>query len=400
MYNFPISYLNSNNGSGLLAFGEGKMIQQTSGNAFPQLDLFINENPNKYIFGWLGYDLKNEIEKLTSKNIDQLEFPDLYFWVPKYVVELKNETITFLQGEKCDESFDFISYFLEEETDQNFHLYSFNFEPLIDKKTYIEQVEKLKKHIQIGNIYEINFCQEFIAKNVEINYPLDAYFKLNIITQAPFSSFFHAGDYTVFCGSPERFLKREGTNLLSEPIKGTAKRGKTAEEDEKLKNDLHSDPKERAENIMIVDLVRNDLSKIASKNSVTVNELCKIYSFETVHQMISSISCEIDEHTPFIDIIKATFPMGSMTGVPKIRAMELIEEHESFKRGLYSGSIGYIKPNGDFDFNVVIRSILYNKIKKILSCSVGGAITDLSSPEKEYEECLTKVQRILDGMNE
>ena len=400
MYNFPISYLNSNNGSGLLAFGEGKMIQQTSGNAFPQLDLFLKENPNKYIFGWLGYDLKNEIEKLTSKNIDHIDFPDLYFWVPKYVVELKNETISFLQGEKCDESFDFISYFLEEETDQNFHLYSFNFEPFIDKKVYIEQVEKLKKHIQIGNIYEINFCQEFIAKNVEINYPLDVYFKLNKITQAPFSSFFHTGDYTVFCGSPERFLKREGNTVLSEPIKGTAKRGKTGEEDEKLKNDLINDPKERAENIMIVDLVRNDLSKIATKNSVTVNDLCKIHTFETVHQMISSISCEIKENTPFIDIIKATFPMGSMTGVPKIRAMELIEEHESFKRGLYSGSIGYIKPNGDFDFNVVIRSLLYNKAKKLLSCSVGGAITDLSSPEKEYEECLTKVQRILDGMNE
>jgi para-aminobenzoate synthetase component 1 len=400
MYNFPISYLNSNNGSGLLAFGEGKMIQQRSGNAFPQLDLFLKENPNKYIFGWLGYDLKNEIEKLTSKNIDHIDFPDLYFWVPKYVVELKNETISFLQGEKCDESFDFISYFLEEETDQNFHLYSFNFEPFIDKKVYIEQVEKLKKHIQIGNIYEINFCQEFIAKNVEINYPLDVYFKLNKITQAPFSSFFHTGDYTVFCGSPERFLKREGNTLLSEPIKGTAKRGKTGEEDDKLKNDLINDPKERAENIMIVDLVRNDLSKIATKNSVTVNDLCKIHTFETVHQMISSISCEINENTPFIDIIKATFPMGSMTGVPKIRAMELIEEHESFKRGLYSGSIGYIKPNGDFDFNVVIRSLLYNKAKKLLSCSVGGAITDLSSPEKEYEECLTKVQRILDGMNE
>ncbi len=400
MYNFPISYLNSNNGSGLLAFGEGKMIQQRSGNAFPQLDLFLKENPNKYIFGWLGYDLKNEIEKLTSKNIDHIDFPDLYFWVPKYVVELKNETISFLQGEKCDESFDFISYFLEEETDQNFHLYSFNFEPFIDKKAYIEQVEKLKKHIQIGNIYEINFCQEFIAKNVEINYPLDVYFKLNKITQAPFSSFFHTGDYTVFCGSPERFLKREGNTLLSEPIKGTAKRGKTGEEDEKLKNDLINDLKERAENIMIVDLVRNDLSKIATKNSVTVNDLCKIHTFETVHQMISSISCEIEENTPFIDIIKATFPMGSMTGVPKIRAMELIEEHESFKRGLYSGSIGYIKPNGDFDFNVVIRSLLYNKAKKLLSCSVGGAITDLSSAEKEYEECLTKVQRILDGMNE
>lgn len=400
MNKFPISYLNSNNGSGLLAFGEGKIIQHSAGDALSLLDAFIKENPNKYIFGWLGYDLKNEIEKLTSENVDNIEFPDLHFWIPKYVVELKSETITFLQGEKCDESFDFISSFLEEETDENFHPYSFDFKSLIDKKTYLEQVEKLKKHIQLGNIYEVNFCQEFIAENVEIDFPLDVYFKLNLITRAPFSSFFHTGDYSVFCGSPERFLKKTDNILLSEPIKGTSKRGKTNEEDEKLKNDLISDPKERAENIMIVDLVRNDLSKIATKNSVKVNELCKIHSFETVHQMISSVSCEVKPQTSFTDIIKATFPMGSMTGVPKIRAMELIEEHESFKRGIYSGSIGYIKPNGDFDFNVVIRSLLYNHQKKQLSCSVGGAITDLSSPEKEYEECLTKVQRILEEINE
>ncbi len=400
MFQFPISYLNSNNGSGLLAFGEGKMIQYKFGQAIKGLESFIQENPNEYIFGWLGYDLKNEIENLRSDNTDSIGFPDLCFWIPKYVVELKNENFTFLKGEKCSESLDFISFFLEEETDQNFHSYNFDFKPSISKETYIEQVEKLKNHIQLGNIYEINFCQEYIAENVEIDYPLDVYFKLNSLTKAPFSSFFQMGDFSVFGGSPERFLKKTGDKLLSEPIKGTAKRGKTDEEDEQLKNNLINDPKERAENVMIVDLVRNDLSKIATKNSVQVNELCKIYSFETVHQMISSISCTVEKSTSFTDILKATFPMGSMTGVPKIRAMELIEDHESFKRGLYSGSIGYIHPNGDFDFNVVIRSLLYNKTKKQLSCSVGGAITDLSSPEKEYEECLTKVQRILVGMNE
>ena len=400
MYKFPISYLNSNNGSGLLAFGEGESIRFMEGNAFSNLQRFIDKHKGKCIFGYLSYDLKNEIENLTSTNEDGVAFPELYFWIPKYVVELKNENYTFLQGEKCDESFDFLNYFLEEETDQNFHPFDSKFTPRIDKNTYIEQVNKLKRHIQLGNIYEVNFCQEYYAENVTLDYPLDAYFKLNSITKAPFSSYLQFDEFSAFCGSPERYLKKTGSKLISEPIKGTSKRGKSPEEDELLKNKLINDPKERAENIMIVDLVRNDLSKVALRNSVHVDELCGIYSFETVHQMISNVSCEVDPTTSFTDIIKATFPMGSMTGVPKIKAMQLIEEHESFKRGLYSGSIGYIQPNGDFDFNVVIRSMLYNRNKQYLSCSVGGAITDLSIPEQEYEECLVKVNRILQGMNE
>lgn len=400
MYKFPIAYLNSNNGSGLLAFGEGEKIQLSSGIALQTLNQFIADHPGKYIFGFLGYDLKNEIEKLSSNNHDGLTFPDLFFWVPKYVIELKNEEFTFLQGEKCTESFEFINFLLEEETDENFRPNHFQFKARIDKETYIQKVESLKKHIQLGDIYEVNFCQEFYAENVEIEYLFDTYFKLNKLTTAPFSSFIHVEEFSVFCGSPERFLQKTNSKLKSEPIKGTSKRGGTPEEDENLKNNLINDPKERAENVMIVDLVRNDLSKIAKKNTVIVDELCGLYTFKTVHQMISTVSCEIDGSTSFTDIIKATFPMGSMTGVPKIKAMELIEEHESFKRGLYSGSIGYIKPNGDFDFNVVIRTLLYNRKNKYLSCSVGGAITNLSDPENEYNECLVKVKRILDGINE
>lgn len=400
MYKFPIAYLNSNNGSGLLAFGEGEKIQLSSGIALQALNQFIANHPGKYIFGFLGYDLKNEIEKLSSNNYDGLGFPDLFFWVPKYVIELKNEEFTFLQGEKCNESFEFINFLLEEETDENFRPNHFQFKARTDKETYIKKVESLKKHIQLGNIYEVNFCQEFYAENVEIEYLFDTYFKLNKLTTAPFSSFIHVDEFSVFCGSPERFLQKINSKLKSEPIKGTSKRGETPEEDEILKNNLINDPKERAENVMIVDLVRNDLSKIAKKDTVNVDELCGLYTFKTVHQMISTVSCEVNETTSFTDIIKATFPMGSMTGVPKIKAMELIEEHENFKRGLYSGSVGYIKPNGDFDFNVVIRTLLYNRKNKYLSCSVGGAITDLSNPESEYNECLIKVKRILDGINE
>ncbi len=392
--------MNSNDGTGLLAFGEGETIILKKNDTLQKLQEFIDQQKGNYLFGYLSYDLKEQLHGLKSENNDSLLFPETYFWKPKYVVNLHKESVDFLQGEKNNESLNFISQFLEEETDQNFHPHNFEFKARISREEYITKILKIKEHIQLGNIYELNFCQEYYAENVDIPYEIDTYFKLNTITQAPYSSYFKFGDFDIFCGSPERFLKKEGNKLLSQPIKGTAPRGGSEAEDLILKNNLANDPKERAENIMIVDLVRNDLSRVASVNSVRVDELCEIYSFETVHQMISSISCDLREGVTFTEILKATFPMGSMTGAPKLRAMELIEELESFKRGLYSGSIGYITPNGDFDFNVVIRTLLYNKNERYLSCSVGGAITIKSDPEKEYQECLVKVKRIMDGIND
>ena len=392
--------MNSNDGTGLLAFGEGETIILKKNDTLQKLQEFIDQQKGNYLFGYLSYDLKEQLHGLKSENNDGLLFPETYFWKPKYVVNLHKESVDFLQGEKNSESLNFISQFLEEETDQNFHPHNFVFKARISKEEYITKILKIKEHIQLGNIYELNFCQEYYAENVDIPYEIDTYFKLNTITQAPYSSYFKFGDFDVFCGSPERFLKKEGNKLLSQPIKGTAPRGGTIEEDAQIKKTLSEDPKERAENIMIVDLVRNDLSRVAAVNSVRVDELCEIYSFETVHQMISSISCDLREGVTFTEILKATFPMGSMTGAPKLRAMELIEELESFKRGLYSGSIGYITPTGDFDFNVVIRTLLYNQKERYLSCSVGGAITIKSDPEKEYQECLVKVKRIMDGINE
>lgn len=400
MNQFPIIYLNSNDGTGLLAFGEGETIILKKNDTLQKLQEFIDQQKGNYLFGYLSYDLKEQLHDVKSENNDGLLFPETYFWKPKYVVNLHKESIDFLQGEKNSESLNFISQFLEEETDQNFHPHNFEFKARISREEYITKILKIKEHIQLGNIYELNFCQEYYAENVDIPYEIDTYFKLNTITQAPYSSYFKFGDFDIFCGSPERFLKKEGNKLLSQPIKGTAPRGVSEEEDVILKSNLANDPKERAENIMIVDLVRNDLSRVASVNSVRVDELCEIYSFETVHQMISSISCDLREGVTFTEILKATFPMGSMTGAPKLRAMELIEELESFKRGLYSGSIGYFKPNGDFDFNVVIRTLLYNQKERYLSCSVGGAITIKSDPEKEYQECLVKVKRIMDGIND
>jgi len=399
MYKFPVAYFNSNNGIGRLAFGEGPILKLSEDNPLEQLQSFIDEHEGKHLLINLSYELKNHIEDLSSSNPDYTNFPLGYAWVPKYMVDLEHENLDFVQGEKDLEALKFIDHFMQEEIDENFQDFPHKLTPRISKEEYISHVSALQESIQQGDIYEVNYCQEFFSENVDIPHQLDAYFKLNHLTRAPYSSFFFIDHFTTFCGSPERYLYRKDNHLISEPIKGTKRRGKTIEEDEALKESLLNDPKERSENVMIVDLVRNDLSKIALPNSVKVEELFGIYTFETVHQMISRIGCDIAPETKFTEILRATFPMGSMTGAPKVSAMKLIEEHECFQRGIYSGSIGYIRPNGDFDFNVVIRTLVYNHETKYLSCAVGGAITIKSDPEQEYEECNVKVRSILDGMN-
>jgi para-aminobenzoate synthetase component 1 len=261
----------------------------------------------------------------------------------------------------------------------------------ISKESYIAKIGKMLEHIQRGDIYEANFCMEFYAEKALIN-PLEVYQKLNTISEAPFSVYLKNENQFLLSASPERYLKKVDSKVISQPIKGTSKRFSESDLDDKSKNDLESNEKERSENIMIVDLVRNDLSRTASKGSVEVEELCGIYSFQQVHQMISTITSQVENTISPVEIVRTTFPMGSMTGAPKISAMNIIENLEETKRGLYSGAVGYFTPNGDFDFNVVIRSILYNSQNQYVSYSVGSAITSLSEPEKEYEECLLKAK--------
>jgi para-aminobenzoate synthetase component 1 len=261
----------------------------------------------------------------------------------------------------------------------------------IHKDEYFQKINSVLNHIHRGDIYEANFCQEFYSENATIN-PFEIYQHLNEISKPPFATFLKLNDKFLLSASPERYLKKENELVISQPIKGTEKRAKNAEEDLKLIATLKQNPKERAENIMIVDLVRNDLSRSAIKGTVKVDELCKVYTFEQVHQLISTISCKVSDKINVVDIIKDTFPMGSMTGAPKISAMKIMEDLEATKRGLYAGAVGYFTPSGNFDFNVIIRSILYNKTKKYISYSVGGAITAQSIPEKEYEECLLKAK--------
>ncbi|NMH24602.1 anthranilate synthase component I family protein [Flavobacterium sp. SE-s27] len=370
-------------------------------NAFEEIKQYQQQTKD-WLFGYFSYDLKNDTEKLTSNNFDGLHFPDLFFFQPKKLFLLKGNQLEVHYLLMCDDEFE-IDF-------EEIKLYSDNFVTLvytersrstvevqqrISKENYLSKVNKMLEHIQRGDIYEANFCMEFFAENAIIN-PLEIYQKLNAISKPPFAVFFKNNQQYLLSASPERYLKKEGNKVISQPIKGTAKRFSDAALDEKAKNDLAENPKERSENIMIVDLVRNDLSKTATKGSVEVEELCGIYSFEQVHQMISTIASNVAENRAPVDIIKSTFPMGSMTGAPKISAMNIIENLEETKRGLYSGSVGYFSPENDFDFNVVIRSILYNAQNQYLSFSVGSAITSKAVPEQEYEECLLKAKAMFE----
>ena len=382
----------------LIAVGSHSEIKIT--NDLEQLKTYQTLTKD-WLFGYLSYDLKNNIENLESKNFDGLDFPDVFFFQPK--------KIFFIKGNSLEVSY-LSSYESEIEADlktigeMDSSLGTPKQDPIkiklrIHKDDYFKKVARLLEHIHKGDVYEINFCQEFYSEETQIA-PVETYFKLNEISKPPFAAFLKLDDSYLLSASPERYLKKSGSKVSSQPIKGTAKRAANEVEDMLLKEALANDMKEQSENIMIVDLVRNDLSRVALKGSVKVDELCKVYTFEQVHQLISTITCEVETKIHPVDIIRATFPMGSMTGAPKISAMKLIETYEETKRGLYSGAVGYFTPNGDFDFNVVIRSILYNEKNKYVSYSVGGAITAKSDPVKEYEECLVKakaMREVLEG---
>ncbi|WP_066220578.1 aminodeoxychorismate synthase component I [Formosa haliotis] len=376
----------------ILAVDAFTSMQTDYFDAFESLKAY-QESTNDWIFGYLTYDVKNGLEQLQSNNFDGLEFADVFFFQPKKIFLIKGNQveIRYLNVVEDEVEDDFIAItntVLESHSEAS---HPIKIKLRIHKDAYFEKVNSMLAHIHRGDIYEANFCQEFYAENAEIN-PLETYQKLNDLSKPPFATFLKQQDKFLMSASPERYIKKVGNTIISQPIKGTAKRSSNPEKDALLKRELEANEKERSENIMIVDLVRNDLSKTAIKGSVTVEELCKVYTFPQVHQMISTITSQISENTSAIDVLKSTFPMGSMTGAPKLSAMKIIEELEETKRGLYSGTVGYFTPEGDFDFNVIIRSILYNQSKHYVSYSVGGAITSKSNPLSEYEECLVKAK--------
>jgi para-aminobenzoate synthetase component 1 len=371
-----------------LFYKDGNPVMMLSGSG--SSEEISSLDTNAYNFGYISYDYKNKIENLYSNNYSGINNHEYFFARADLVLQYTENKWQKIYDNKR------IKINISERINKNksTDTQKIKVKQRIKKSEYLASVKKLQEHILRGDVYEINYCLEFFAENTDIN-PLIIFNKLLSLTNAPHSVLLKHKDIYVMCASPERYLQKCRQKLISQPIKGTAPRGINKNADEKLMRELYHSEKERSENVMIVDLVRNDLSRIAKCESVKVDELFGIYSFKTVHQMISTISCELKENITFKDIIHATFPMGSMTGAPKIKAMELIEIYEQSKRGIYSGSIGYTLPNGDFDFNVVIRSIIYDKKNKYLSLPVGSAITTYADPEKEYRECLLKAQAMI-----
>ena len=377
----------------ILAAGVIDKIPFTTENSFKKLDGFISK-VNDWIFGFLSYDLKNEIEDLSSKNSSTFKTPNLFFFQPKKIWIIKSHTIEAHYLSEEDILIDWNHINSIQLCNNKVKNKKINFSPQLTRLDYIKKINKILSHIKRGDIYEVNFCIEWIARGKEID-PESVFRKLNKISKSPMSGFFRDKNFFLISSSPERFIKKTGKKIISQPIKGTAKRDPIEKNDLKIRCSLVNDPKERAENIMIVDLVRNDLSKFSVPGSVKVTELCKVYPFKQVNQMISTVESKLDNQKTIIDVLESTFPMGSMTGAPKVEALKIIDDLELSKRGVYSGSIGYIQPNGNFDFNVVIRSLLYDSQKKLLSFHVGSAITSSSIPEFEYDECLLKAKPII-----
>lgn len=361
-------------------------------NSFSGLKDWYNSHKD-WVFGHLSYDIKNEIEGLSCNKKNYFQASNLHFFRPKYILTLSKKGLVFESYESSKKMREIIDLVHSLDSKNKYKYSKIKLKSRESKQDYLRKIKNIKEHIQKGDIYELNYCSEFFNNKAIIN-PERVFIDLNKKSRAPFSVFLKINKKYVLSASPERFLRKKGNNILSQPIKGTRRRSLNSVEDIKLMNNLVNSKKDISENVMTVDLVRNDLSKTAEKGSVGLEDLCGVYTFKQVHQMITTISSKLDKTIHFIDMIETMFPMGSMTGVPKMRAMELIEYYEKSRRSVFSGSIGYISPKEDFDFNVVIRSILYNAEEKYLSVSAGGAITIRSTPEQEYEECILKAEAL------
>lgn len=377
----------------LIAAGSKSSLEITNRDAFEQLAAFKARHSG-WLLGFLTYDLKNETEQLSSSNIDELHFPLLHFFEPEHLLLIKNGKLEI----HSPEAEVVLAAIEAQQIDKASIGLKVKLQSRFSRDEYIYTVNQIKEHITRGDVYVTNFCQEFYAESAQID-PLAAFIKLNQISPNPFAAFYKLNDQYIICASPERFLAKRDKKLISQPIKGTARIAGNPQDDALIMQQLQTSPKEQQENVMVVDLVRNDLTRSAKPGTVTTEELFGIYSFRQVHQMISTVVCQIDENLSAVEAIRNTFPMGSMTGAPKVSSMHLMEHYERTKRGAYSGAVGYFSPDGDFDFNVVIRSMLYNADRQYLSFQVGSAITYDADAAAEYEECLLKASAIMEVLH-
>lgn len=358
-------------------------------NPWQALKEFRAEQNGAWCFGYLGYDLKNHLEKLDSENPDVVQAPDLFMLSPKWVMryDARSERLEVIHESEPLEVDLLIDGKLSDEISFSFSL---NPESDAERTRYTDIIREAQKEIYEGDYYEINLSRQLTGKYAGKPYAL--YEQMRNRGPVPFGAFLSFGDLQVCCASPERFLKKDGQKLVSQPIKGTAGVSDDEAENKLILEQLEQSEKNKAENLMIVDLVRHDLNSVCRPGSVHVPELFKVHRFNTVFQMISTVEGRLRDDVDAVSAIAACFPMGSMTGAPKISTMKAIEKLENYVRGIYSGAIGYISPNDDFDFNVVIRTAICRNGN--LMYSAGGAITADSDPEEEWEETRIKTRAL------
>lgn len=356
------------------------------------------ESKQDWLFGHFNFEWQHT--ELGFQNIkpDASGFESVNLFQPLHIIYCKGDIITITSlTEEPDKLYQLIHQF-PDALNQPGVKNDIRLQAAVSREEYIKHVEALRYHIHRGDCYEINYCIEFYSLKNTID-AVTIYNKLSEFSPAPMSCLYRNEDAWLICSSPERFISKKDDLVFSQPIKGTIQRNATDFfQDERLKQELKNSNKDQVENVMIVDLVRNDLSRFCEAGSVKVQELFGVYSFAQVHQMISTIVGKADKEISFQDVMKACFPMGSMTGAPKRKVLELIHQYESGSRGIFSGTIGYISPENNFDWNVVIRSIMYNKTSGYLGYKVGSGITFQSNPEQEYEECMLKayaLQKVL-----
>lgn len=362
----------------LAGLGARRILQAGEGDPFQQLSDF---HRNTWLLGYLGYDLKNSIEDLSSGLPDPVGFPEMFFFEPEILIHIREGLLT-IEANDPEQVF---SVLQEQEIQRPAIPQVPEIRCRMEKDEYLAKVEAIRQHIENGDVYELNLCVDFFAEETSLD-PLSACLSLRDLARTPFAAYLALDPLYLCCNSPERFLKKEGRRLLSQPIKGTIRRHNDPARDNALAAQLRDSEKDQAENVMIVDLVRNDLARSCEPGSVRVDELFGIYSFPRVHQMISTVSGTMRDGVSWTEAIRNAFPMGSMTGAPKVMAMKLIEQYENKKRGIYSGALGYVTPEADFDFNVVIRSLAINTAKNLMSYQAGGAITYDSDPGQEWKE--------------
>lgn len=354
--------------------------------------------------GHIGYGFQEVIDRSSDHRLAQDGFPLRCWWTPRYMVHVQQGMAVWhgAEGDAPD------AYALMEGLSgpgqSSGPLPAAHWTPCTDRAVYLDRVRGLLAHIQRGDIYEVNYCTERRAVLPKLD-PYAAFAQLVEHTGAPFAALYRIGERFALCASPERYLRIEPASIpdgnlrvILQPMKGTRRRANDPADDRALAQALANDSKERSENIMAVDVARHDLSRIAISRSVRVEELCAVRSHAHVHQLVSTVAADLSPERDLWDVVRATFPMASMTGAPKRRAMELIAQAESGARGLFSGALGFQLPDGTVDLNVMIRTITFHAGTGEASLLTGSAITAQSDPQQEWEECELKARSVLNAI--